>query len=226
MELGKLDENLLGAARQLPPSDSSPGHKSTPTQKQTNSPRPTDGRSATPYPWGLPESRHDNTFESWVPVAAMNEPVFACRAVADGREWCALLTGGTGNGKTHLAVAALLRWYDEHHMGMFWKVPKFLPFLRAFIFDKDSIGFEQIMENYGAGPSLLVLDDLGAHKASEWADETMYRIIDDRYENQAPTIITANVPVESIDPRIVSRMRSGLVICAAPDYRAKQSKEA
>ena len=134
MELGKLDENLLGAARQLPPSDSSPGHKSTPTQKQTNSPRPTDGRSATPYPWGLPESRHDNTFESWVPVAAMNEPVFACRAVADGREWCALLTGGTGNGKTHLAVAALLRWYDEHRSGFFWKVPSLLSRLRTTLF--------------------------------------------------------------------------------------------
>ena len=156
----------------------------------------------------------------------MNDALAACRAVADGQAWCALLAGGTGNGKTHLAAAALLKWYDEHQSGHFWKVPRFLPFLRAFIFDKDSIGFEQVMDNYGSGPSLLVLDDLGAHKATEFADETMYRIIDDRCENQAPTIITANVPVESIDPRIVPRMRSGLVICAAPDYRAKQSKEA
>ena len=209
-DLGKLDMPLMEAGKELAPP--------TIGSEQERMPEATPTRPEWPY--GVPETRHGNTFASFERVEAMDAALDRCQSVANGESWCALLVGSPGNGKTHLAIAALLTWYEKHHFGTFWKVPRFLPFLRGHVFDEDKSAFDRVAESYGRGP-LLVLDDFGAHKATEWAGETLYRIIDDRYENSAPTIITANVALDAIDPRIVSRMRQGLVVCEASDYRAR-----
>src|SRR5205085_10686639 len=50
---------------------------------------------------------------------------------------------------------------------------------------------------------LLVLDDLGAEKPSEWVEETMHLIVNTRYNERRPTIFTSNyddVPDEAGDP--------------------------
>ena len=44
-------------------------------------------------------------------------------------------------------------------------------------------------------------------------------ILNGRYKNEAPTIITANVGIERIDPRIRSRFRAGFVACEGEDQR-------
>ena len=64
---------------------------------------------------------------------------------------------------------------------------------------------------------LLVLDDLGAEKTSEWVEETMNLIVNTRYNERRPTIFTSNyldIP-DDTDPnsllfRIGFRMRSRL----------------
>ena len=79
---------------------------------------------------------------------------------------------------------------------------------------------EQIVHNYQqAEGALLVLDDLGAHNQTAWAEEQLYRILNGRYNNEAPTLITANVDIGRIDERIRSRFRSGMVICEGSDLR-------
>src|SRR5439155_23841728 len=62
---------------------------------------------------------------------------------------------------------------------------------------------------------LLVLDDLGAQKTSEWVDETMNLIVNTRYNERRLTIVTSNYPdiPDDTDPqsllfRIGARMRS------------------
>ena len=64
---------------------------------------------------------------------------------------------------------------------------------------------------------LLVLDDLGAEKTSEWVEETMNLIVNTRYNERRPTIFTSNFPdiPDDTEPnsllyRIGHRMRSRL----------------
>ena len=79
---------------------------------------------------------------------------------------------------------------------------------------------------------LLVLDDLGAEKTSEWVDETMNLIVNTRYNERRATIFTSNYPdiPDDTDPnsllfRIGARMRSRLhemcefVVMDGADYR-------
>lgn len=189
-------------------------------------PTSSDGsaRNSATRRWGLTERRWDNTFDNFDLALApeMRAAYDRCRAVNEGREWCAFLVGSTGNGKTHLAVAAMHGF--ESGDSRFWKVPGFLAWLRSELNKGIEAGYggakvEEILGHYRE-PFLLVLDDLGAENPTEWANEQLYRLLDERYEERAPTIITSNVPVGAIDARIRSRFREGYVACAGKDVRA------
>ena len=147
-----------------------------------------------------------------------------CVSVAMGDIWCAFLWGGPGNGKTHLAIAALRHRFAKGQGGRFWRVPDFLAFLRAHLaVDMENKGVgsevETILKAYQSANFLLVLDDLGVENQTDWACEQLYRVLDGRYENRAPTIITSNAPLDSLDPRIRSRFREGWVVCEGKDLR-------
>jgi DNA replication protein DnaC len=57
---------------------------------------------------------------------------------------------------------------------------------------------------------LLILDDVGAEKASEWTQERLYSIIDDRYANCRPLIVTSNLPPTKIGEQTGARTESRL----------------
>ena len=78
---------------------------------------------------------------------------------------------------------------------------------------------EQVVEPYMREDFLAGVADLGAHNPTAWAEEQLYRILNGRYNNDAPTLITANVDIGRIDERIRSRFRSGMVICEGSDLR-------
>jgi DNA replication protein DnaC len=115
------------------------------------------------------------------------------------------LFGPAGTGKTHLGVM-IAQEIDEDVR--FVKIPKLLLSLKA-NFDGKSWENEQIIERLTKIP-VLILDDLGAEKASEWVAETLYILIDDRYGNMKPTVFTSNYSpselAERLGDRIVSRI--------------------
>lgn len=149
----------------------------------------------------------------------MKKALESCRAVADGKRWSALLWGEYGTGKTHLAIAALNQWVQTHDTGYFWKVPDFLQWVREAAYGRDE-GVDAVLEAYRYGSFLLVLDDMGTENRTDWATEQLYRVLDSRYDLKVPTIITTNQPPMTIDPRIFSRYREGLVVCEGDDVRA------
>lgn len=78
-----------------------------------------------------------------------------------------------------------------------------------------------------SSPDLLVIDDLGAEKATDWARTTLYVIIDRRDREMMPTIVTSNSSLQQIAVnfcgRIASRLSNSKVIeINMPDYRRKR----
>lgn len=169
---------------------------------------------------GVPASRLSNTFDSWQASANPGmEAAFArCVAVAEGRQTKALLSGRPGTGKTHLAIAAMVEFGILR--SMLWKVPDFLDWIKNQAYDKE-LEMARILRPYREDPFLLVLDDLGVEQRTEWAYQQLYRVLDSRADNKLPTIITSNQLPDKIDERIVSRYRSGLVVCAGKDVRSR-----
>ena len=151
---------------------------------------------------------------------AMKAALDRCRAVASGKAWGAMLWGGLGCGKTHLAIAALNAWIERHGTGWFWKAPDFLGWVREQAFGGEGWAVDDLLRPYREGAFLLVLDDLGTENPTDWAAEQLYRVLDSRYDFRLPTIITTNQDLDRLDGRLVSRFRQGLVVCDGVDVRA------
>jgi len=146
----------------------------------------------------------------------MGPALTQCRKVARGEARCALLCGTYGNGKTHLAIAALREW-GNLETGWFWKVPDWLSMVKRRAFD-DNEPLDVVLMPAMA-PTLIVFDDLGAENQTDWAAEQLYRVLDARYDAKAPTIITTNQPAPRLDPRILDRYQAGLVTCVGKSRR-------
>lgn len=128
------------------------------------------------------------------------------------------ITGAAGVGKTHLATAWLAEMaprlvrlgegyedlaYDE----AFWtSVPELLCELRATFNGEGSEA--EVLRKY-SGAALLVLDDLGAQKVSDWTVESLYLLVSRRVNNCLPTIVTSNLKLKELD-QIDSRLASRL----------------
>lgn len=131
------------------------------------------------------------------------------------------ISGSSGVGKTHKAIQFFFRWAKD--MGssqcQFWDVPELLETCRKEYDSKPSI----VGNEYGGRivaykskldickqTGLLVLDDLGSEKLTEWAAERLGLIINYRYGYMLPTIVTSNLCIDEIgavtSQRIASRL--------------------
>src|SRR6202158_1110591 len=128
-----------------------------------------------------------------------------------------LLEGQPGVGKTHLAVAVLKQVIQTSGArGVFYDTRDLLRIIRS-TYDPSIRTTELEVLQPVMRADLLVLDDLGAEKTSEWVDETMNLIVNTRYNERRLTIFTSNyldIP-DDTDPnsllfRIGHRMRSRL----------------
>jgi DNA replication protein DnaC len=144
------------------------------------------------------------------------------RSLNQGR-WL-ILMGPTGCGKTHLAAAIANFAVGIGVPTLFLTVPDLLDLLR-FSFDAEDVTFEQRFEQIRTA-ALLVLDDFGTQNATAWAQEKLFQIVNYRYINRLPTIITTNIPFEELEERIRSRLQDAelveKVLLEAPDYRRPQ----
>ncbi|MCG6496928.1 MULTISPECIES: ATP-binding protein [unclassified Kitasatospora] len=175
----------------------------------------------------IPPRFHDATADDPQVLAWVEHVKQAARRGPEGQLGIArasslLLLGETGTGKTHQAYGAIrsllgagvrLRWQAITSVG-----------LHAMMRPRPGADAEREMRDLERTPLLLV-DDLGAGRASEFTEETTYRLINHRYEQQLPTIITSNItPAELaglLGDRTASRLRQMChkAVLAGPDRR-------
>ena len=139
------------------------------------------------------------------------------RGVIPGRRQGLLLGGQPGVGKTHLAAAVLKQVIQTTGArGLFYDTRDLLRVIRS-TYDASIRTTELEVLRPVMTADLLVLDDLGAEKTSEWVEETMNLIVNTRYNERRLTIFTSNyqdIP-DDTEPnsllfRIGYRMRSRL----------------
>ncbi len=132
-----------------------------------------------------------------------------------------LLEGGYGCGKTHLAAAIANFAVGIGVPTLFITVPDLLDLLR-FAYGDPEESFENRFDQI-RNANLLILDDFGTQNATPWAQEKLFQIINFRYINKLPLVITTNLPLDDIDERIASRLQDPELVSRvrieAPDYR-------
>lgn len=133
-----------------------------------------------------------------------------------------LVLGPVGRGKTFQAHGAL-RAVLAALPGLDWVSASFADFT-ASLRPRPGVDAEAEMERYRTA-GLLLLDDIGAAKSSEWVEEVAYRLIDHRYNLLIPTIYATNLDAGSLRDVLGDRIASRLaetcrrVVLDGPDRR-------
>ena len=134
--------------------------------------------------------------------------------------WLVLL-GPYGCGKTHLAAGVANFAVSMGVSTLFITVPDMLDTLRFAYHDQDAT-FEERFEEIRRVP-LLILDDFGTQNATSWAQEKLFQILNYRYINRLPLLVTTNLAMEEIEERIRSRLLDPELVTKveidADDYR-------
>ena len=129
------------------------------------------------------------------------------------------LYGTAGTGKTHTAYAICKKLSEEGQEVVVFKSTEILRIIKeeinnhnqGTIFDSSgSFGktYSSFLEGINDFKGLLFIDDFGTEKESEWVIETFYSIIDKKYEDEIPVIITSNFKLDEINEKMGDRFAS------------------
>lgn len=131
-----------------------------------------------------------------------------------------VLLGPVGTGKTHLAWSVL---HDPYLAGRGVRglaLVDLLASLRPSDGPADTVGPRDV--------DLLLLDDIGAEKASDWTDQEVYALVHNRWEQQRPLVVTANLDPaglrDALGARAYSRLKDGAVFLEIPGKDRRRSR--
>lgn len=107
---------------------------------------------------------------------------------ADSERNSLLIVGNYGTGKTHLAAAIANRLMENGIPVMFNTFSGHLNALKLEFNGGRSTYLEQMQKI-----DMLILDDVGKEKQSEWSQSIMFDVINYRYEHLLPFVMTTNL---------------------------------
>jgi DNA replication protein DnaC len=154
-----------------------------------------------------------------------------------------LFAGDPGTGKTHLAVGVMRRLMEKGHECVFFDYQQLLEQLRSG-FDPAAGGVHREAYRLALECEVLVLDDLGAHRVTDWVEDTVTSLITTRCNQNRPLIATTNLrdeewghvrrgdhEVQMLKERLGARARSRLFEMCRPvltfavdDYRMRRAR--
>ncbi|WP_431952277.1 ATP-binding protein [Actinacidiphila sp. bgisy167] len=118
-----------------------------------------------------------------------------------------LMAGVVGAGKTHQAYGAI-RLLVRMGLGVRWRATTAAD-LYASLRPRQGVDSERELAAISRCP-LLIIDDLGAAKASEWVEEVTYRLVNRRYNHMLPTLVTTNLAIKDLRAHLGDRVTSRL----------------
>lgn len=134
--------------------------------------------------------------------------------IAEGRGiW---FSGDVGTGKTTLAMLISAEALRRGHTVAIYSLPRLLGTLRETFDDDAERSLTELLDSLAA-VELLHVDDVGAEQSSPWVLEQLYTIVNTRYEDRRPVLVTTNLREEALREQIGQRTVSRLVeMCGDP----------
>lgn len=204
---------------------------------------------------GLLKRQRGQTLDSFIPQSGQKEAYEQVKVFADDfshgkNDGTGLfIVGPVGCGKSHLAASVINYQIDQkvieerdaidawERRGMMLEAPK-RPQAKNMYTGTVAL-LEEIRQAYNDGgecaqdvtdkycrAKLLVLDDVGTEKMTEWAEERLFEIIDYRYNEILPTVITTNLTPDAmkvaVGDRIYDRIRE---MCKLVTMTAKSQRK-
>lgn len=182
----------------------------------------------------LGERFSKSTFESFLDRNGSETAYkIAMKYVKTFKEWngeSLMIWGDPGNGKTHLAAAIVNELSEKGYIVVFQSVPELLQRIRSTFNSENKENETQIMRAL-LECDLLILDDIGAEKTTEWVEEKLFNIIDGRYRKELPTLYTSNLQPKELQNQVGKRSYDRMVETSltvenkAESYRREIAKQ-
>lgn len=167
----------------------------------------------------------ENTFANFKKIKGVEQSLRAFKLYAEGELGTPMLlcVGGYGCGKTHLLEALVIKRYQMGLSARVMKFHKFLEVLKNAMAKYAVPTYDQILGNYMEA-KILCLDDIGmGNKETPWVVSVLESLIDHRYHNRLETVMTTNMDITELPPRVLSRLNdrkiATIVRNNAEDYR-------
>lgn len=181
---------------------------------------PVKVRSAALARLGIPAEMQSRTFEAYKDRQDMDTKEWLASVINWGNEFLdysngdkhtlqnkwLVLHGANGLGKTHLPVAMLMALFDAGYKDFRFIVwPEFCDRIRA-TFNPSTQEYEEAVKREAKDIGLVVLDDIDKVCLTEWAQNTLYLVLNYRINNGLPTVISLNWGPGDADPLAPGRL--------------------
>lgn len=169
----------------------------------------------------------DNTFANFRLMKGTQASLRAFKEIAAGASWHMLLVyGGTGSGKTHLCEALSIELIKRSIRAPVVEWPSVIRYIKS-SFDSEVKGESKLIFKRYCEMSWLILDDVGmGGSGSAWEWGEFDEIINARFRDGLPTVVTTNLDITKLPDRAVSRFRDAIkgrvVLNEGADYRPKR----
>ena len=143
----------------------------------------------------IPPTMRHFTMESFVDCSGRRELADEIQRVWDDTDKWLLLCGPVGVGKTGIAISLLLQMTTRLRSGLYVVTPTFLSRIRS-TYGKNGDADERDVMDAAIQCRVLVLDDVGKVALTDWGQEKLFTLINERHLAGNRTIITSNLDIK------------------------------